>query len=197
MPRPPRIQYENAFYHVMNRGRGRRWIFHSKAYYEAFLQTLEESHDRFDAIFHAYCLMGNHYHLLVETPQANLDRIMRHINGVYTQRYNRLKRTDGPLFRGRYKSILIDADAYLLQVGRYIHRNPLEIKGGAKDVLEVYQWSSYLAYVNRGLTPGWLTREQTYRTLGGKSPSANYRACLLYTSPSPRDATLSRMPSSA
>ena len=91
MPRAPRIQYENAFYHVMNRGRGRRWIFHGDNYYQAFLTCLEESHDRFDARIHAYCLMGNHYHLLIETPLANLDRIMRHINGVYTQRYNRLK----------------------------------------------------------------------------------------------------------
>ena len=121
MPRAPRIQYENAFYHVMNRGRGRRWVFHGDKYYEAFLACLEESHDRFDARIHAYCLMGNHYHLLVETPLANLDRIMRHINGVYTQRYNRLKRTDGPLFRGRYKAVLVDEDAYLLEVSRYIH----------------------------------------------------------------------------
>jgi len=140
MPRAPRIQYENAFYHVMIRGRGRRWIYHSRAYYEAFLQTLEESHDRFDARFHAYCLMGNHYHLLVETPLANLGRIMRHINGVYTQRHNRLKKTDGPLFRGRYKSILVDEDAYLLQVSCYIHRNPLEVKRAASDALESHQW---------------------------------------------------------
>ena len=101
MPRAPRIQYENAFYHVMNRGRGRRWIYNSRAYYEAFLQTLEESHDRFDARFHAYCLMGNHYHLLVETPLANLGRIMRHINGVYTQRHNRLKRKRMRYYRGQ------------------------------------------------------------------------------------------------
>jgi len=97
MPRPQRIQYENAFYHVMNRGRGRQTIFHDKNYYHAFLQTLNEAHSRFDAIIHAYCLMGNHYHLLIETPRANLDRIMRHINGLYTQRYNRLKNTDSPL----------------------------------------------------------------------------------------------------
>ena len=77
--------------------------------------------------------MGNHYHLLVETPLGNLDRIMRHINGVYTQRYNRLKKTDGPLFRGRYKAILVDEDSYLLQVSRYIHRNPVEVKGASKD----------------------------------------------------------------
>ena len=74
MPRPARIQYENAFYHVMNRGRGRRWVFHDERYYEAFLKTLEESHVRFDTRIHAYCLIGNHYHLLLETPLANLDR---------------------------------------------------------------------------------------------------------------------------
>ena len=84
MPRPQRIQYENAFYHVMNRGRGRQTIFHDEEFYIAFLDTLKEAHDRFDAIIHAYCLMGNHYHLLIETPRANLDRIMRHINGIYT-----------------------------------------------------------------------------------------------------------------
>ena len=128
MPRPIRIQYEHAHYHVMNRGRARQTIFHGTGYYEDFLTTLEECHRRFDAQIHAYCLMSNHYHLLVETPRANLDRIMRHLNGVYTQRYNRRKRSDGPLFRGRYKAILVDEDAYLLQVGRYIHRNPLEVE---------------------------------------------------------------------
>ena len=122
MPRPVRIQYEDGLYHVMNRGRARQKIFHGPAYYSTFLQTLEEAHNRFDAQIHAYCLMGNHYHLLMGAPRANLDRIMRHVNGVYTQRYNRLKRTDGLLFRGGYKAILVDEDAYLLQVGRYIHR---------------------------------------------------------------------------
>ena len=179
MPRPVRVQYENAFYHVMNRGRGRRWIFHGKAYYEAFLETLEESHDRFDARFHAYCLMGNHYHLLIETPLANLDRIMRHINGVCTQRYNRLKRTDGPLFRGRYRGILIDEDTYLLQVSRYIHRNPLEVTNAPSNTLDMHQWSSYPAYVNRAKVPVWLNRDRTYRTLGGRNHCAAYEAFVL------------------
>ncbi len=125
MPRPTRIQYENAYYHVMNRGKARQTIFHGEIYYQAFLQTLDEAHKRFDACIHAYCLMGNHYHLLIETPRANLDRIMRHINGIYTQRYNRLRRTDGPLFRGRYKAIIVDTDDYLLPLSRYIHRNPI------------------------------------------------------------------------
>ena len=168
MPRPARIQYEDAFYHVMNRGSGKQKIFHGVKYYEAFLETLEESHNRFDAQIHAYCLMDNHYHLSIATPRANLGRIMRHINGVYTQRYNRLKRTDGPLFRGRYKAILIDEDAYLLQLGRYIHRNPAEVKGASEDKLRTFQWSSYLAYTNRASVPSWLDRDLTYRLLGQK-----------------------------
>jgi hypothetical protein len=84
LPRPLRVEYEGAYYYVMNRGR--RLIFHDKRYYHAFLDTLTEAHQRFKVIIHAYCLMGNHYHLLLETPEANLNRIIRHINGVYTQR---------------------------------------------------------------------------------------------------------------
>ena len=179
MPRRARVQYENAFYHVMNRGRGRHWIFHGDEYYETFLLTLEEAHERFEAKIHAYCLMGNHYHLLVETPHANLDRVMRHINGVYTQRYNRRKSTDGPLFRGRYKSILVDESSYLLQVGRYIHLNPREVKGAKPDVLESYRWSSYLAYIGRESPPSWLCREKMYRTLGAKDPCVGYRQFVL------------------
>ncbi len=175
MPRPERIQYEHAFYHVMNRGRGRQDIFHGPEYYKDFLQTLEESHARFDAVFHAYCLMGNHYHLLIETPRANLDRIMRHVNGVYTQRYNRRKKTDGSLFKGRYKAILVDEDEYLLQLGRYIHRNPAEIKGATDDVLGHYRWSSYLAYINRAPVPDWLHRDKTYQMLCQKNRYAGYR----------------------
>lgn len=138
MPRPIRIEYEDAYYHVMNRGRGRQYIFHTEAYYQAFFETLSEACERFALVVHAYCLMGNHYHLLVQTPQGNLGRIMRHINGVYTQRYNRLKRTDGPLFRGRYKAILVDEDSYLLQLSRYIHRNPIEMKQPLVSGLENY-----------------------------------------------------------
>jgi len=176
MPRPQRIQYENAFYHVMNRGRGRQIIFHSEKYYLAFFQTLEEAHSRFDAIIHAYCLMGNHYHLLIETPRANLDRVMRHINGVYTQRYNRLKKTDGPLFRGRYKAILVERDSYLLQLSRYIHRNPIDMKRAIVADLEQYPWSSYLAYINQTKVKPWLYRDKTYEMLGNKHKYAGYKA---------------------
>jgi len=174
MPRPQRIEYENAFYHVMNRGRGRQAIFHDERYYQAFLRTLEEARQRFTCIIHAYCLMGNHYHLLVETPLANLGRVMRHINGVYTQRHNRIRKTDGSLFRGRYKAILVDRDAYLLQLTRYIHRNPIEIKRPLVSELVQYPWSSYPAYINKANPPGWLERETTYTLLGSKQRYKGY-----------------------
>ena len=128
MPRPIRSEYDNAYYHVLTRGRGRPRIFHSPPYYHAFLATLAETHDRFGAVIHACGLMANHYQLLLHTPRENLGRAMRHINGLYTQRYYRLKHTDGPLFRGRYKAILVDKDGDLLPLSRYIHRNPAETK---------------------------------------------------------------------
>jgi REP element-mobilizing transposase RayT len=176
MPRPTRIEYENAVYHVMNRGRGRRTIFHGDSYYRAFLYTLAEAHRRFDALIHVYCLMGNHYHLLIQTPRANLGRIMRHINGLYTQRYNRLLATDGPLFRGRYKAILVDEDAYLLQVSRYIHRNPIDTKKPLVTRLEDYPWSSYPAYINQVSSPDGLNRDLLYQMLGSKRRYSAYRA---------------------
>jgi REP element-mobilizing transposase RayT len=175
MPRPQRIEYENAFYHVMNRGRERHTIFHGDEYYQCFLDTIAQAQQRFKCIVHAYCLMGNHYHLLIETPNANLSRIMRHINGVYTQRYNRLKLIDGPLFRGRYKAILIDHEAYLLQLSRYIHRNPIETKVPLVEQLEDYPWSSYPAYVGKVKPINFLKRDTVYKMLGHKQHYEGYR----------------------
>jgi len=167
MPRPLRIEYENAYYHVMNRGRGRQHIFHGDAYFNAFLQTVEEAHDRFGLQILCYCLMSNHYHLLVKTPEANLGRAMRHINGQYTQRYNRLRNTDGSLFRGRYKAILVENDSYQLQLSRYIHRNPID--ANMVDQLDDYQWSSYSNYVSPIAEPAWLYRDEIYQQLTVKS----------------------------
>ncbi len=158
----------------MNRGRGRRLIFHDDRYYLAFLETISEAQARFQCLMHAYCLMGNHYHLLIETPQANLGRIMRHINGVYTQRYNKLRRTDGPLFRGRYKAIVVDKDAYLLQLSRYIHRNPLEVTSPLVSELADYPWSSYPAYVGKVKPASWLERDMSYKMLGSKQKYKGY-----------------------
>src|SRR5438105_9383616 len=108
MARPLRIEYENAWYHVMNRGARSQSIFKNDSHRELFLALLQEIQQRFEVELHAYCLMSNHYHLLIRTPRANLGRAMRHLDGVYTQLYNKSLFIDGPLFRGRYKSCLID-----------------------------------------------------------------------------------------
>jgi len=105
----------------------------------------------------AYCLMPTHYHLLVQTPDANLATCMRHVNGVYTQRYNIRNRCDGTLFRSRYKSILVDADSYLLELVRYIHRNPL--RAGLVDKIGRYTWSSHQGYISRNTKWEWLHKD--------------------------------------
>ena len=172
MARPLRLEFEGAWYHVMNRGAGRRDIFADDDQRERFLDLLGELLERFGVETHAYCLMGNHYHLLLHTPAANLSRAMRHLDGVYTQHFNRSNATDGPLFRGRYRSIVVEADQYLLQVSRYIHRNPLE--AGLVDDLVDYPWSSYRAYaLDTDVTP-WLYRS-TIRSALSAQP-ARYRA---------------------
>jgi hypothetical protein len=120
--------------------------------------------------------MGNHYHLLIETPKANLSRVMRHINGVYTQKHNRLKRTDGPLFRGRFKAILVDKDDYLVPLTRYIHRNPIDMKRPLVEKLEDYPWSSYSAFVGKAEPQTWLERDLTYSILGHNDRFESYRS---------------------
>lgn len=124
----------------------------------------------------AYCLMGNHYHLLVRTPRGNLSRCMRHINGIYTQRYNKLLKTDGALFRGRYKAILVDADNYLLEVSRYIHRNPIACTKPKVKKLQDYKLSSYPAYINQIKAPQWLNRDFVLLMMAPKNTSQKYGA---------------------
>jgi len=154
MSRPLRIQYPDAWYHVMNRGRRGDEIFREDKDYVAFIDLLREIVDDYNLKVSAYCLMSNHYHLLVQTPDSNLSRAMRHLNGVYTQRYNRIHHCDGQLFRGRYKSILVEADSYLLELLRYIHRNPLE--AGLVDNLQKHNWSSHKGYLSNAKRWDWL-----------------------------------------
>ena len=167
MSRPLRIEFEGAWYHVMNRGAAHQDVFVSDAQRERFLQLLAELLERFGIQTHAYCLMGNHYHLLLHTPLGNLGRGMRHLNGVYTQFFNRDLGRDGGLFRGRYKAILVDADAYLLHLSTYIHRNPLE--AGMVQHLKDYPWSSYAAYAGHTKPPPWLYLDMVYSMLSGKA----------------------------
>ena len=173
MSRPLRIEFSDAWYHVLNRGRRRESIFRSTKDYEIFLQTVQEACEFWHLRVAAYCLLSNHYHLLVQTPNANLSRCLRHIDGVYTQRFNRRQGHDGPLFRGRYKALLIEADPYLLQLVRYIHRNPLE--AGLTQTLEDYPWSSHPGYLSRSSKWKWLYKDGVWEMLATK-PAARIDA---------------------
>lgn len=154
MSRPLRIQFPGATYHVMNRGLAAHPIFKTDADRATFLEGLGEVHARWGLQIFAYCLSRNHYHLCVQTPQVPLARIMRHIDGVYTQRYNRRHRRDGPLFRGRYRAIVVEADRYLMAVVRYIHQNP--VAAGQVAQPEQYRWSSLRYYLTDRGRPAWL-----------------------------------------
>lgn len=173
MVRPLRIEYEGAWYHVMNRGASRQSVFNSDEQRQYFLSLLADTAGRFNAEWHAYCLMDNHYHLLVRTPDGNLQRIMRHINGLYTQYFNRTQGRDGALFRGRYKAILVDAQSYWERLSRYVHRNPIE--AGLIDNLEDYPWSSYPAYIGREAKPSWLTCDYILHSLADRGSEDYYR----------------------
>ena len=154
MSRPLRIDYPNAWHHVMNRARRGQELFVDKADYQQFIDLLQEITELFNINVAAYCLMPTHYHLMLQTPDANLSRCMRHLNGVYTQRYNVGHSCDGTLFRGRYKSILVEADNYVLQLVRYIHRNPSA--AGLVKRLDQYVWSSHKGYLSKAKKWNWL-----------------------------------------
>ncbi|MBW2365396.1 MAG: transposase [Deltaproteobacteria bacterium] len=181
MARPLRIEYPEAWYHVMNRSRKKELLFRNPDDYTCFLDLLKETIDLFKINISAYCLMPNHYHLLIQTPHANLSRCMRHINGVYTQRYNRKHKTDGTILKGRYKSIIVDGDSYLLQLVRYIHRNPLG--SGKVKALDQYQWTSHNGYLSNAKKWDWLNKEFILSILDSKKHMriASYRKFMRQT----------------
>lgn len=154
MGRPLRIEFPGAFYHVTSRGNGQKDIFKSEADREKFLAYLGSAAERYGAVFHAWCLMTNHYHLMIETPEGNLSRIMKHINNSYTNYFNIKRKRAGHLLQGRYKAILIEADAYAAELSRYIHLNPVRAKMVPSP--EEYKWSSYRFYAE-GNGPSWLS----------------------------------------
>ena len=154
MARPLRIEFPGAVYHVTSRGDRQESIFEDDADRWALLAVLALGLTRFDAQMLAYCLMGNHYHFVLHTRAANLSQLMRHINGVYTQSFNRRHAKVGHLFQGRFKAILIDRDAYLLEVCRYVELNP--VRAGMVGAPQAWPWSSYQAHVGEAAAPSWL-----------------------------------------
>ncbi|AKJ95660.1 toxin RelE [Thioalkalivibrio versutus] len=164
MARPLRLEYPGAVYHVTARGDRRGWIVLDDVDRRTFLERLGRAVERYNWTLYAYCLMGNHYHLLVETPDANLSRGMQWLNGVYTQNFNRRHGRVGHVFQGRYKAILVEREAYLLELCRYIDLNPVR----AHLVLdaEEWQWSSYRATRCLDAAPGWLAVDQILALFG-------------------------------
>ena len=155
MARPLRLEYEDALYHITSRGNTRESIFLDDKDRTRFLVILSDAVKRYGWICHAYCLMSNHYHLLIETPDANLSRGMQFLNGVYTQWFNRRHQRVGHLLQGRFKGILIEKESHLLEVARYIVLNPVR----AKMVRSIrdWPWSSYRATSGQVDVPDFLT----------------------------------------
>jgi len=176
MARPLRVEYPGAYYHVINRGNAGENIFIDERDRERFLEYLAKSIERFITRIHAYCLMSNHYHLLIETPQANLSVAIQWLNVSYSVYYNKRHRRRGHLFQGRFKAILLDANEYLILLSRYIHLNPVRAKM-VTHPLE-YSWSSYLVFAEKRQKPDWLTTQTVLSYFGEdkKQATRNYKS---------------------
>jgi putative transposase len=164
MARPLRLEFANAVYHLTSRGNARRGIFFNDGDRELFLQTLAHVVSRYSWICHAYCLMANHYHLLVETPKANLSIGMRQLNGIFTQSFNRRHKRVGHLFQGRFKAVLVEKESYLLELCRYVVLNPVRVKGGTKTA--AWKWSSYRATAGLASVPEFLSTDWLLEQFG-------------------------------
>jgi len=163
----------NTLYHILSRGNERRDIFLEDDDYEVFLGVLEEMSDRFEVDIFAYVLMSNHYHLLIRTNQKNLSKSMQWMGTTYTRRFNLKHFRSGHLFQGRFKSILVQNDAYLMRLSCYIHRNPL--RAGLVNRLADYRWSSYRFYAYKSSHISWLNTDLILSQFNGKDSYKTYR----------------------
>lgn len=174
MARPLRIDYPHAYYHVTCRGNERKHIFKDDQDRKAFLNRLQSSLAIYRARLHAYVLMDNHFHLILETPKANLSELMRHFNISYTAYFNRRHRRVGHLYQGRFKAIVVEADSYLLELSRYVHLNPVRV-GSSKGQsykerlksLEAYRWSSLDGYLYARNGKHWVVYDEVLVYVGG------------------------------
>jgi putative transposase len=176
MVRPLRIEYPGAFYHVTARGNARAAIFHGDDDRRLFLDVTARAVERSRLALHAYCLMDNHYHLVVETPLGNLSAAIHHLNGVYAQTLNQRHGRVGHLFQGRYKAILVERDSHLLELCRYVVLNP--VRAGLCSRPEEWPWSSYRATAGLAPRPPLLTTDFVLAQFGRTAGVARmgYRA---------------------
>lgn len=173
MARPLRIEYDGAVYHVTSRGNARKEIYKDDKDRQIFLETLHRVNKRYNWLCHAYCLMNNHYHLIIETPDGNLSRGMRQLNGVYTQTFNIRHNRVGHIFQGRYKAILIQKDSHLLEVSRYVVLNP--VRARLVQSPAQWKWSSYSATAGKETPHSCLTTDWILGQFGSKLRKAKGR----------------------
>jgi REP element-mobilizing transposase RayT len=173
MSRPLRIELPGALYHVTCRGNAREAIYLDDDDREEFLAITGTVIERYHWRAHAYCLMSNHYHLVLETPEPNLSRGMRQLNGVYTQRFNRRHQQVGHVFQGRFKAILVDRDPYLLELCRYVVLNP--VRAGMVPEPGAWPWSSYRGTAGLAAGPAWLTTDWLLAQLAERRQDARAR----------------------
>jgi REP element-mobilizing transposase RayT len=174
MARPLRIEYPGACYHVTCRGNERREIFADDRDRKRFLEILAENKELYGVEVHGYVVMANHFHLLVMTPEANLQKFMQRFNTSYAVHYNRRHRRSGHLYQGRYKAILVDTDNYLLELSRYLHLNPVRLKRYSqlevkekRKIIRTYPWSSYRGYVYLKHRQPFMTYSTVLEMVGG------------------------------
>lgn len=176
MARPLRLEYAGALYHVTSRGDRREDIYENDHDREGFLTIFTNVSETYNWVCHAYCLMSNHYHLLIETPDGNLSRGMRQLNGVYTQFFNRNHGRTGHVFQGRYKAIVVQKESYLQELSRYIVLNP--VRAGMVRSARDWPWSSYRATAGQVESPPFLNTKWLISAFGKRTSDAieGYRA---------------------
>jgi len=165
MPRQARLEFAGGWYHIIHRSFAGHAIFSHDDDRLFFLSRIGKACERWEVEVHAYSLMDTHFHLMIHTPKGNLPAAMHYLNGVYTQFFNRVHGSEGPLLRGRYKSILLEKDSYFLELVRYIHLNP--VRANVCAAPEVHAWSSHRAYLNPELRFPWLVTDNVLGEFGG------------------------------
>jgi REP element-mobilizing transposase RayT len=177
MPRSPRTDFAGAWHHVMNRGAHRHEVFSATSDAVLFLDSLAEASARYEIEIHAYCLMGNHFHLLVQSRSGQLSECIRFAVGRFSRTKNKKDGSDGPLFRGRFTSRFVESEPHLVETSRYIHLNP--VRAGLALMPQDWKWSSARAYLGLEPSPPWLITDEMLAMFGRLDSAAQYRDFLI------------------